>query len=85
MNILVRNLPRNITEDELFNMFSKFGQISSHNIVYDKVTKQSKGFGYVEMPFIPEAKKALHKLNGKIVQGQKIRVKVTKAIKPKNL
>ncbi|GAB6089902.1 RNA recognition motif domain-containing protein [Spirochaeta dissipatitropha] len=77
MNILVRNLPRNISETELRNLFSPFGTISSLNIVMDTATGKSKGFGFVEMPDITEAKKAVHSLNGKKIGGQGIRVKST--------
>ncbi len=77
MNILVRNLPRNVTEEDLRRMFTPFGAISSLNIVMDAATGKSKGFGYVEMPDKKEAISAINALNGKKMGGEKIRVKST--------
>ncbi len=77
MNILIRNLSRKITESELREMFSPFGTISSLNIVMDEKTNTSKGFGFVEMDDPKEAKSAIQALNGKKVDGEKIRVKST--------
>ena len=78
MNILVRNLSRNTTEHELMNIFAPFGEIASLNIVMDQVTKQSKGFGFVEMKDNKQAVKAVNALNGTVLGGSKIRVKPTK-------
>lgn len=77
MNILVRNLPRTITENELRALFAPFGAIVSLNIVMDAATGKSKGFGYVEMPNLKEAKSAVAALNGKKLGAEKIRVKST--------
>jgi RNA recognition motif-containing protein len=77
MNILIRNLTRSVTEKELFLLFQPFGEIKSYNIVTDETRGQSKGFGFVEMPERDEASAAIKALNGKLVRGQKIRVKVT--------
>jgi RNA recognition motif-containing protein len=81
MNILVRNLSRKTTEEQLMKLFSPFGKIISVNIVMDDKTRQSKGFGFVEMPDSSEAKAAIQALNGKAVDGEKIRVKQTIAKK----
>ncbi|MBI9102075.1 MAG: RNA-binding protein [Spirochaetales bacterium] len=78
MNILIRNLSRQTTEKDLRNLFASFGTISALNIVMDEASGQSKGFGFVEMRDVKEAKKAIHNLNGKKIDGEKIRVKSTK-------
>lgn len=78
MNILIRNISRNVTEAELRKLFTPFGTISSVNIVLDDDTGKSKGFGFVEMPELKEAKQAVYKLNGMALDGEKIRVKSTK-------
>jgi RNA recognition motif-containing protein len=77
MNILIRNLSRKITESDIREMFSPFGEISSLNIVMDEKTNTSKGFGFVEMDDPKEAKSAIQALNGKKIDGEKIRVKMT--------
>ena len=78
MNILVRNLSRDINEVELKGLFAPFGKIASLNIVVDEATGQSKGFGFVDMPDKKAAVAAIKQLDGKILKGTKIRVKITK-------
>ena len=75
MKLLVRNLTRNTTEAELKALFETFGQVQSCSLVMDKDTKISKGFGFVEMPKVGEAKAAMKSLNGSDLAGSKIRVK----------
>jgi RNA recognition motif-containing protein len=75
LKILVRNLFREVTEKELLQLFLPFGKIKSLNIVIDKLTRKSKGFGFVDMPEASEAAAAIKTLNGRIVRGEKLRVK----------
>lgn len=75
MKLLIRNLTRNTTEAELKALFEPFGTVQSCSLVLDKDTGISKGFGFVEMPKIGEAKVAMKNLNGKEVGSSKIRVK----------
>lgn len=75
MKLLVRNLARNTTEDELRTLFIAHGSVQSCNLVMDKKTGLSKGFGFVEMPKPGDARAAMKNLNGKEVAGSKIRVK----------
>ena len=75
MKLLVRNLARSTTEEQLLAMFEVFGQIQSCSLVLDKVTGGSKGFAFVEMPKQGEAKAAIKSLNGQDVGGNVIRVK----------
>ena len=75
MKLLIRNLTRNTTEEELKALFVPFGTVQSCSLVLDKDTGISKGFGFVEMPKIGEAKAAMKNLNGKEVGSSKIRVK----------
>ena len=75
MKLLVRNLDRTTTEQELNDLFQVFGTIQSCNIIIDQVTGLSKGFGFVEIPVVGEAKAALKNLNNKTVGSNKIRVK----------
>lgn len=75
MKLLIRNLARTTTEEELRAMFEAHGTVQSCSLVIDKETGSSKGFGFVEMPKPGEAKAAVNTLNGKDVAGSKIRVK----------
>lgn len=75
MKLLIRNLPRTLTEAEVREMFAAYGRVQSCTLVIDKQTGTSKGFGFVEMPKPGEAKAAMKNLNGKLVAEQKIRVK----------
>lgn len=75
MKILVRNLERSITEAELRDLFSPFGEIETCAVVLDQATGKSKGFGFVEMPHGRDAMKAIKGLNTLRVKGIGIRVK----------
>ena len=75
MKLLVRNLARTTTEAELRDLFDAFGTVQSCTLVMDKQSGKSKGFGFVEMPRPGEAKAAMKQLNGRLVDGQQIRVK----------
>ena len=74
MNLYVGNLPYRITEDQLRETFEEFGKVSSCTIIKDKVTGESKGFGFLEMPESPEAQAAIGGLNGRELMGRKINV-----------
>ena len=75
MKILVRNLARETTEEELLALFKEYGDVQYCKIVMDKKTGISKGFCFVEMPRAGEAKAAIKSLNAKPVGGKNIRVK----------
>jgi len=75
MKLLIRNLSRSTTEEELNILFAKYGTVQSCDLVLDKKTGGSKGFAFVEMPKIGEAKAAMKNLNNKNVGDNKIRVK----------
>ncbi len=78
MNLYVGNLPYRITEDQLKAAFEEFGGVSSCTIIKDKVTGQSKGFGFLEMPESSEAEAAISNLNGRDLMGRKINVNEAK-------
>ncbi|MFT5580051.1 MAG: RNA recognition motif-containing protein [Paraglaciecola psychrophila] len=75
MKILVRNLDRSTTENELKALFQTFGAVQSCDLVIDKDSGASKGFGFIEMPKPGEAKAAINTLNDKTIGSNKIRVK----------
>ena len=75
MKLLIRNLARTTTEEELKHLFEPFGNVQSCVLVMDKNTGVSKGFGFVEMPKPGDAKAAIKSLNDQEIAGHKIRVK----------
>ena len=75
MKLLVRNIARTTTELELRSLFEEYGSVQGCDLVLDKVTGISKGFGFVEMPKQGEAKAAMVTINGQMVGGNRLRVK----------
>lgn len=75
MKILVRNLARTTNAETVRALFAEFGHVESCNLVMDAATKQSKGFGFVEMPNPVNAITAIKRLNLKRIEGSVIRVK----------
>ncbi len=75
MKIIIRNLSRDTTESEINDLFVKFGEVKSCDLVLDKVTGGSKGFGFVEMEDDKNAKFAIKSLNNTSVANSRIRVK----------
>jgi RNA recognition motif-containing protein len=74
MNIYVGNLSREVTEDDLRQAFTAFGQVASVAVIKDKFTSESRGFGFVEMPAKAEAEAAIAGLNGKDLKGRALNV-----------
>lgn len=75
MKLLVRNLAASTTKPALEKLFSQHGTIQSCTLVLDDETGQSKGFGFVTMQHVGEAKAAMKSLNGMKLHGSIIRVK----------
>ena len=75
MKIIIRNLPRDLTEAALRELFAVYGRVQSCDLVMDPVSGLSKGFGFAQLPLAGEAKAAIKGLNGKEISGVKIRVK----------
>ncbi|NMP17618.1 RNA-binding protein [Thalassotalea sp. Y01] len=76
MKLLVRNLARTTTEQEIRILFATHGKVTQCDLVLDQETGKSKGFAFVEMPDDSEAKAALSALHESRVAKNKIRVKV---------
>ena len=75
MKLLIRNLDRTTTQDELRTLFEGYGIVQSCTIVMDPATQSSKGFGFIEMPKVGDAKAATINLDGHTLGANKIRVK----------
>ena len=74
LNIYVGNLAYEVTEEELREEFTAFGEVASVNIIKDKYSGQSKGFAFVEMPTLSQGQAAINGLNGKMLQNRAISV-----------
>ena len=72
MNIYVGNLSWSMTDDDLMNLFTEHGSVTSAKILKDKMNGRSKGFGFVEMEDDEAAKAAIAALNEIEVQGRKL-------------
>lgn len=70
--LFVGSLPFSTTSEELKEVFAKIGQVVDANVVMDKMTGRSRGFGFIEMGSDEDAKKAIDQLNGTEVGGRKI-------------
>jgi len=78
MNIYVGNLAYSVTDNELHDAFAEFGEVSRANVIMDRDTGRSKGFGFVEMPDNAQAEAAINGLNEKDLGGRAIRVNEAK-------
>jgi RNA recognition motif-containing protein len=74
MNIYVGNLSYQMTNEELQGLFEQFGEVSRVNIIKDRETGRSKGFGFVEMVEEVAGKKAIEALDGEESNGRNLRV-----------
>ena len=74
MNIYVGQLPFNVSENDLKELFAPFGEIASLNLIKDKFSGRSKGFAFVDMPNNSEADAAIKALNKSMLKGREIKV-----------
>jgi len=81
MNIYVGNLSYEATEEELRQEFTAFGEVTSVNIIKDKYSGRSKGFGFVEMASVSEGQAAIEGLNGKTLNERTL---VVNAARPRS-
>ncbi len=84
MNIYVGNMNFNMGNDDLFNLFSQYGAVTTAKIINDKVTGRSKGFGFVEMENDDEARQAISSLNENEIQGRKLIVNEARPQEPRS-
>ncbi len=78
MNLYVGNLLFDVTEAELKELFSPFGEVTEVRLIMDKFSGKTKGFGFIEMPSKEEAEKAIAELNGKDLRGRAMTVNEAK-------
>jgi RNA recognition motif-containing protein len=78
MNIYVGNLPYSVTDADLRETFAQYGDVSNVQLISDKFTGESKGFGFVEMDNNSQADAAIKGLNGTAMKGRNITVNQAK-------
>jgi RNA recognition motif-containing protein len=74
MKLYVGGLAYSMTDDALEALFAELGKVTSANVIKDRDSGQSKGFGFVEMEDIKEAQNAIKELNGKEIEGRSLTV-----------
>ena len=80
MNIYVSNLGFNVESEDLKKFFSPYGLVASVNIILDKLTNRNRGFAFVQMPDTRAAERAMHELNGALLDGRPIKLNEAKRI-----
>ncbi len=83
MNIYVGNLAYGVTDADLRDLFSASGEVSSASVIVDKMSGESKGFGFVEMPSNADAASAIKALNEQPLKGRNMRVNEAKPREPR--
>jgi cold-inducible RNA-binding protein len=81
--LYVGNLPYSTTGDDLKNLFSQNGTVSSAQVIMDKMTGRSKGFGFVEFADDNEANAAIEAWNGKELDGRALTVNEARPLEPR--
>ncbi len=84
MNIYVSNLGYSFRDEDLNKLFANYGTVSSAKVVMDTFSRQSKGFGFVEMRDRAAGEKAIKDLNGIMKDGRSIKVNEAKPKEDKN-
>lgn len=84
VKLFVGNLPYSLNSDTLKQVFEKVGEVADANVVTDRETGRSRGFGFVEMKTEEDAKKAISELNETEVEGRKIYVSEAREKAPQN-
>ena len=74
MTLYVGNIPYSMKEEDVKEVFMEYGNVVSVKIVFDRATRRSKGYGFVEMDDDKQAEAAIKELDGKEFQGRNLRV-----------
>jgi RNA recognition motif-containing protein len=82
--LYVGNLPYKVNDNELNQTFAEAGSVVSAMVIIDKMSKRSKGFGFVEMATDEEAAKAIEMFNGKDMGGRPLVVNEARPMEPRN-
>ena len=74
ISVYIGNLPYDVTEEQVLELFAPFGEVNRAALVKDRETGRPRGFGFVEMPNDDEARKAIEGLSGKDYEGRPLTV-----------
>ncbi len=74
MKLFIKNIDSSINEAQLETIFVPFGEVVETKIIYDRITWESRGFGYVQMKDKNEAMRALLELDGKELRGKPLKI-----------
>ena len=83
MNIFVSSLSFRAKKEDLAELFAPFGEVISARIIFNRETRRSKGYGFVEMPNESEGNAAIAALNGSEQMGRTINVAVANERPPR--
>ncbi len=78
IRLYIGNLPYSVNNDKLSELFSQCGNVTSANVIVDKFSGRSKGFGFVEYDNDDSARTAIEKMNGLDIEGRALRVNEAK-------
>lgn len=84
MKIFVGNLSREVADDDLRLAFEAFGKVDTAEVVKDRFSSESKGFGFVEMPMAAEAQAAIAGLNGSMLKDRAVSVSEARPRPPRH-
>ena len=79
MRLYVGNLPFNVNSEDLEQMFSKFGEVTSSQVISDRDTGRSRGFGFIEFANEDAGRKAIEEMDGADSGGRRLTVNVARA------
>ena len=83
MNIYVGNLPKDVENSELEALFAKHGTVEQARVIHDRISGESRGFGFVDMPNKTEAEAAMEALNGSDMKGRTLTVNEAREKRPR--
>ena len=83
MDIYVGNLPYEVRDEELNEVFAAYGEVESARVLMDRDSGRSRGFGFVKMPNSDEAQSAIQALDGSDMQGRPLRVREAEERQPR--
>ncbi|MCJ7726163.1 MAG: RNA-binding protein [Acidimicrobiia bacterium] len=79
MRLYVGNLPFSVNSDDLEKMFSEYGEVTSSQVISDRETGRSRGFGFVELADDDAGRKAIDEMDGKDTDGRRLTVNMARA------
>lgn len=82
--LYVGNLPYSVRNQELTDLFSPYGEVAEANVITDRDSGRSKGFGFIEMVDDAAASKAIEEMDGKEIEGRALRVNVAQPKAPRS-